>query len=1672
MSPAKGGKYWATGSSSKPIVSRKLASLFVALSVLLGATSGLVLYLSNQNSSTPFVSIIALDYQYPWAPNAWAKEDQVRFETLGASSQFVVAGRREKLEGTWQELLELELEKVTPGGPGGSLLPTLFGYQTMMVHLSAHGVINSQGEPCLIFSDAAPLDEQTWVPLKSVLGAIAEHPVVVGSDARVLVLLDTGKQPPDMQFGLLCAGFAEEAKLLIQTLPYQHFAVLMACGENQLAWSAPEIGGSVFGFMVASGLKGLADELSGDDNSRVTVRELEAFVASTVNGYVREHRGRVQNPHLVWAGENQDNDFELCFRSTYAASDSAGFRGNSKIQKVTDAWLALEDWSARTSSVYGWQRASVVGRLAHAERLLWAGDAYEDQVDEEVNRIQRSFLGTPASPWPAAICGASLTFLREVNALGPMDQAWNLQHAAATDTVALPNSVQANGNSAIPPSGTSSDTSTASTDSQTPASESGTGLPADSAEAANVPSAIAETNAVPPIQQAIAWLQYETPPAGDGEPPAAPPLPSRPDAVEFLYEWFSATPGAITPRIVSRGLEWIGPIGDSQSVTREEALIRTMHDHLLLTESWGLEAADRLGELWSQYLSIAGLVEQGVATTEPRATQSLEAVALELLTKSQMVRDHIHGCQTQRDASDCAVELELLQQSALSLIDAQQRLQRGWKIRDELILELPVLAEWLSSPLSRLQPLSPTAAWDRSRQLLVQLEELQRQLSVGEVPLDSMLDQLDHDFEELVAAYSRCMYDLLDVSAKGQRLPLGNLVLSLGLRPTLFRGMELESRGRLHNALQNRFRDFSGTVSEDKLENYCQNILTEGVDESALWQVNELPSSWEEAYAPLQFASLALGGRQLQTPVALTTARGRLAAWGGELRRAEVALPQQLADECVAAIDRMDSLDPLQIGEAEGDLVAAEFRARLIGAVLPADRLTIVPVPEQLHQAVCNQQYALWQTRRALTEFWKTPRLPQAEHQAFLLGSSAAWQAIAARLPPQGPLAMSQDFHQAVAQRSQSWQSVLDSWKIAAPGANEWHGELQLDSFPTGSSWLRLAVGGHSAQLQPIADNRAQLEMKTGSLAQKPQEISLSTQGYPEGSHAVLAWFRGHEASAEVPVYRQEPPITLAWQTEPAAATTLRVEAEAKPARVVFVLDCSGSMQAKPMEKAKNTLLEVIRELGKQFDAESQIAVVAFGHTSEYDTDASDLHSDWQGKKRRPYADVEILQDLVQPSPQVVNELESMLGELTYFGRTPLYEAIIQSIDLLLNRRDGFRGDLRVVVVTDGEDNVFPFADGVQANAKARGYFVVPNEYIHNEQDVIARAQGVSIDFVPFNFIGKAGGVGKLREIAAKTGGKVYGANNNNLAEQLRNSIARDSFTVKNLESGRTIGANIRLADALHVEQTQLPGRFEVRIDNTTEHRVVELLGGETLELQYRAPRGLSFMPYEGDAYAQTSQIKVGEQMFAAQMLTGVPRSVPQVRLLWQSQDETQQSFRPQQFLLEVRRARSGQAGEGPIAWTSDGLWEQNHRSPVLRVALKNLPELEESWLEARLWAMQPRAVLERQAVPLARFRQEPVEVAKGVTVSVETQREPGGVRVVVSEHRQPEAPLVHLEIRPAPDTFSEHQFHTNKVVHEFFYTEAAIEGKLELILAPLPDAPTEQWNASTWLRVPRWVGP
>ena len=120
----------------------------------------------------------------------------------------------------------------------------------MLIYVSAHGVVNRDGEPCLLVEDSSPLDAATWLPVKNLCERICE--VKPDERTRKVLVLDCNRIEVSGQCGLLYNSFAEQLKDLVENKldkkVCRNLVVLNSTSPGEVAWAAPELGGSAFGY--------------------------------------------------------------------------------------------------------------------------------------------------------------------------------------------------------------------------------------------------------------------------------------------------------------------------------------------------------------------------------------------------------------------------------------------------------------------------------------------------------------------------------------------------------------------------------------------------------------------------------------------------------------------------------------------------------------------------------------------------------------------------------------------------------------------------------------------------------------------------------------------------------------------------------------------------------------------------------------------------------------------------------------------------------------------------------------------------------------------------------------------------------------------------------------------------------------------------------------------------------------------------------------------------------------------------------------------------------------------------------------------------------------------------------------------------------------------------------
>src|SRR5690606_13536129 len=143
-------------------------------------------YLTMTPRQTPLVALHVTSYapQMELPPNEQAAEDYQRFR----QAFLVRSANRGKRVGNvnigfWEQpgddgvvqrstLLDLLVKPLSnnrfrPGGPKKNIV---------MFYISAHGVVNDRGEPCLLTSDSSATKAAEWLTVEELLKRLLDHP--------------------------------------------------------------------------------------------------------------------------------------------------------------------------------------------------------------------------------------------------------------------------------------------------------------------------------------------------------------------------------------------------------------------------------------------------------------------------------------------------------------------------------------------------------------------------------------------------------------------------------------------------------------------------------------------------------------------------------------------------------------------------------------------------------------------------------------------------------------------------------------------------------------------------------------------------------------------------------------------------------------------------------------------------------------------------------------------------------------------------------------------------------------------------------------------------------------------------------------------------------------------------------------------------------------------------------------------------------------------------------------------------------------------------------------------------------------------------------------------------------------------------------------------------------
>ena len=136
------------------------------LAMFLAALGVFVYFLLFLPIRTPVIGVVAGPYQWPYPPNAWAREDLAGLSPMDGQTLSITdtsaawQSVEEGLQSLEQQLRESREQAAESG--------------VVVLSISILGAVDATGAPCLVLPRSSPHDAQTWLPIRRMLEAIRE----------------------------------------------------------------------------------------------------------------------------------------------------------------------------------------------------------------------------------------------------------------------------------------------------------------------------------------------------------------------------------------------------------------------------------------------------------------------------------------------------------------------------------------------------------------------------------------------------------------------------------------------------------------------------------------------------------------------------------------------------------------------------------------------------------------------------------------------------------------------------------------------------------------------------------------------------------------------------------------------------------------------------------------------------------------------------------------------------------------------------------------------------------------------------------------------------------------------------------------------------------------------------------------------------------------------------------------------------------------------------------------------------------------------------------------------------------------------------------------------------------------------------------------------------------
>ncbi|MDD4267831.1 MAG: VWA domain-containing protein [Pirellulales bacterium] len=1447
---------------------------------ILALIAGFIAYLVFIPVRTPLLVMAATDYRPPVPPNGWVQEDLAKLATLDRKEtvKFITIPWQSSQQGLRE--LQMRLDATRPGGPGKDVV---------MLYLSMHGLVNGEGEPCLLPPGASPLDSTTWLPLRSLLDSLflQDRPGKPKDSTKKLLILDCTRLDCEWRIGLLAGGFAERLPRIVESMAIPNLLVLSASGPGQVAHAAPALRGSAFAHFLWQGLDGAADkEKSGNSDGRVTLQELHSYLDAQVGQWAIENRFDSQHPMLL--PEAADWPLVYARKRTRLDLPAGGVDEDPRWAEIAELWLkheALAAGESRPSDPLAWEEFQQ--GLLRLEQLVLSGEAYQADYRETLRRANALADSLAHDALPDDLAAYSLPLARRLRP----DPEGDRQRGHIAADLAAGKAPESPPGAPSPPAGP-------------PPSDPARLKPAPAAATApntadgkpQGPSAApddeqAGKTAPPPKPDTPPESQPETDPspkpdtAPESKPEAAPaskptPAPVPPPEVappqpKGPYPYLTVAEAGWKSLLTRPDPARIPAILALADNARRSLRADVVELHFLRLLEANLDWDAAAGH-FPMALVANGLAEEAAAPADCRAVFWTGGLIDQADASRRIANDHLFI-----GSPESLAEAKRLWQEAIgdgagkgyeSAVARAEQVAEAYRLRDRAWRRAPYLAEWLFIRNYEGEVASPSDLCD----LLLSLRQFAGLLEDG-LEQGRWSDELSRAQTAVNSALGRLEKALADdcyqlrTSAGEDKKTLRSAELAFrvplvtGQQRNLLREKHLRilaSRAAVEAARAAAPGDVSSPAAEaakggrplDMIDRLARWPL-----HPALFLLDRSPLGDGDADKPAAARELTL----LDEKAAEKTGRDRqtvladLARQGEAVRRLLAATREDVkrwSDQS----DRLLTSSEREAGPAARLRAGYSKAERLIGGSAPLLAARLWPREEDSPAGRLRRLdlclLLQWHGRRATDDFWGPA--PGAKTPFFQIAAVHYLESARRLLPGSGalqgePLSANELLAPRVAAAERGARIDAPDLTLIEEDAFLPHASTVIapSQFPQGvAAWRLEAAGGRPIDVRtsqgairrrlaaPIGGSAAPLEY----LVPNDERLQSVTQCRAE------AFFRGHLVDRPIAVIHPEASVEVVHVRPVYPRPTVTVHGESRdPGYSVFVFDCSWSMSAhvggdeanpRRIDMARSALLEILLRLAKSKNPH-RVGLRIYGHRAGWNPrNQEEIITRPPGLEIHPSADVELA---LRPGRFTEGELEAVrnrLDDLQPTGETPLYLSIIQAIGDL---RAGPEASQRhIVVITDG------------FNQQSSGGPAGTRKYRKDVEDELNLAgnQNIQLDIIGFDMAAEnpAGerSLADLKELAQRTGGAFYPANDpSGLVAALEQSLQLSRFVVIPAgAAGQTSAEPIDLERTWEVDHP--PGRrlpYIVRLDapGRVAETAVELAGGEAIELFLRGdPRG------------------------------------------------------------------------------------------------------------------------------------------------------------------------------------------------------------------------------------------